>query len=1166
MYLSKLEIFGFKSFATKTVVPLRPGITSIVGPNGCGKTNIVDAIRWVLGEQRTSMLRTEKMQDIIFNGSKNRKRLNYAEVSLTLHNNKGILPVEYTDVVITRRLYRDGDSEYLLNKNVVRLKDINDLFMDTGMGPDAYSVIELKMVDDLLSEDPVERRKLFEEAAGITKYKSQRKATLRKLDATKIDLLRVFDIISEVEKNVRSLNYQLGKFKRYQKEKDLLVEGEVRLARFQYHNILNQIVPLSERLQKEKLQRDDAASQIKMDEALHERLEKSLDALDQEIKECENKIEERAQRLISAKERQVTAHQRSQSEATAIEKAKQRIGSAQERFSALDAQEKLYGEELVEAEASFNSVKNNYDGVKTSLDKAEEELNEKQDSLSSLEHERATFIEKISQLSAEKQKMVAHIEAIENSSEARLKEKDELEVAVKENSKTLQEANRRKKQLITDRTLSDDKISGLTEKIEKKKINSQQLDNAESKQIAELSLVKSKISMLETLIEGRGGQSDGVLNLFENGGKIKGMLGSVADLLEVEKNYRAPIEQALGAISDYVVVDTLENARAVAEWVAEAKKGSVTFLALGSLKSTNGLGNVGSEYVQASSVVSSVHEGLVPGLFGDLLITEKMNGSIDYPKGYRIVDKDGFMYDGAGLLKSGGHESDFSSKIGRNEIKAELKEKLSEIEEELSEVQKEKESNKISLETDKNSLNELLLKEREILTEDARLAGNVAGLDAELRRMNERLSRMNAEGSDDEKVQKLEADANEFQVKIDSIEQSQSGFMQKYEKLSEKMKFASKKKDEASAAHQEATISLMADERNLEALRFRISGITETRSETEDRIKSSFEEIERSKNMIESLKSELTESIDEITGLEEERKTLFEERDTHLDKKEKMRLERNELDRELRERRRQKDRVAESSNEMELRLTEFKMESERILNYISNTYGTDISEAPDGEPIDEAEEAGRLERLRKKIEGMGPVNMAVEDEYNSESERLEFLVKQRDDLTSAEKILLSTMKQIDDTARIQFLEAFEKIRDNFHRTFSMYFEGGEADLSLQENEDPLEAKIEIYARPPGKRNQALKQLSGGEKALTAIALLFAIYLVKPSPFCILDEVDAPLDDANIKRFSTVLSKFAEDTQFIVVTHNKDTMKSAGTLYGVTMEEVGVSKIVSVNLN
>jgi len=1166
MYLSKLDIFGFKSFATKTVVPLKPGITSIVGPNGCGKTNIVDAIRWVLGEQRTSTLRTEKMQDIIFNGSKNRKQLNYAEVSLTLHDNKGILPVEYTDVVITRRLYRDGDSEYLLNKNAVRLKDINNLFMDTGMGPDAYSVIELKMVDNLLSEDPVERRKLFEEAAGITKYKSQRKATLRKLEATKIDLLRVYDIISEVEKNVRSLKYQLGKFKRYQKEKDQLVEVEVRLARFQYHSILTHIIPLTERLQKEKLQRDDAASQIKMDEALHERLEKSLDALDQEIKECENKIEERAQHLISAKEKQVTAQQRSQFEAGAIENAKLRIDSAQERFSALDAQEKLYGEQLIEAEASFNSVKNNYESVKSFLDTAESELKAKKESLTSLEYERATFVDKLSQLSAEKQKILAYSEAIENSGEARLKEKDELEAAVKANRKTLQEANRKKKQFITNRTLSDDKISEHTEMIENKKREIQQLDKVESEQITELNLIKTRISMLEVLIEGRGGQSDGILNLFENGGEIKGLLGSVAELLEVEKAYRVPIEQALGAVSDYVVVDTLENARAVAEWVAEAKKGSVTFLALGSFKPTNSLGNAGSGYIQASSVVNSVHDGLVPGLFGDLLITEKMNGRIDYPKGYRIVDKEGFMYDGAGLLKSGGHDSDFSNKIGRNELKAELNENLSEIEEEMSNILKERESLKTSLDSEMKVLKELLAKEREILTEDARLTGIISGLDAELRRVNDRLSSMNAEGSDDEKLRKLEAEANAVHEKINSIEQSQSGFMQKYEELSEKMSFASKKKDEASAAHQEATISLMADERNLEALRFRIAGIIETRSETETRIKASYEEIERSKMTIESLKSELKRSVNEIIGLEEERKTLFEERDTHLDRKEEMRLERNELDRELRERRTRKDQVAESTSEMQLRLTEFKMESERIFNYISNTFGTDISEVPDGEPINEAEEAGKLERLRKKIEGMGPVNMAVEDEYNSESERLEFLIKQRDDLTSAEKTLLSTMKKIDDSARIQFLEAFEKIRDNFHRTFSMYFEGGEADLILEENEDPLEAKIEIYARPPGKRNQALKQLSGGEKALTAISLLFAIYLVKPSPFCILDEVDAPLDDANIRRFSKVLGKFAEDTQFIVVTHNKDTMKSAGTLYGVTMEEVGVSKIVAVKLN
>jgi len=378
-----------------------------VGPNGCGKTNIVDAIRWVLGEQRSNMLRTEKMQDVIFNGSKGRKPLGFAEVSLTLHNNRGILPIEYTDIMITRRLFRDGESEYLINKNLVRLKDINDLFVDTGMGPDAYSVIELKMVDSLLSEDPVERRKMFEEAAGITKYKNQRRVTIRKLEATKTDLLRVFDIISEVEKNVRSLKYQLNKFKRYKQEKDILIESEIRLARFQYHAILQKMAPLTEKLQTQKLQRDDAASQIEMDEALHRQIEKKIEELDRDIEACEIKVEKHAQLLIDSKERQGYAKQKIVSEQKAIENAEHRIETASVRLDALGDQEKMFSEQLEQSQGSLKRQSEQHGKIQLKLDSAIEQLKLKQNYQRELEHERAVHIENIGKLNSEKQKYIA---------------------------------------------------------------------------------------------------------------------------------------------------------------------------------------------------------------------------------------------------------------------------------------------------------------------------------------------------------------------------------------------------------------------------------------------------------------------------------------------------------------------------------------------------------------------------------------------------------------------------------------------------------------------------------------------------------------------------------------------------------------------------------------
>ena len=471
-----------------------------------------------------------------------------------------------------------------------------------------------------------------------------------------------------------------------------------------------------------------------------------------------------------------------------------------------------------------------------------------------------------------------------------------------------------------------------------------------------------------------------------------------------------------------------------------------------------------------------------------------------------------------------------------------------------------------SLETEKSKINSLQLREREILSEDAGLAGSIKGIEFEINRVNERLKQMADEGSDKENINNMRDSIADKQTGLDLLEKRQSGFLERYEELMAEVNKASDAKDGASKDYQEATISFVADERNLEALNFRLTGIKETRNDTRSRIKDSEEEIDRSARHIESLQKDDEESSRKIGELEQEREKLLSKRDSFNIQKDEFRAEKAEIDKELREKRKQKDIVAESTNEMELRLTELKMESERIFINITQSYNKDISTPPEGEPINEAEEIENLERLKNRIENMGPVNMAVEDEFNSESERLEFLIKQRDDLTAAEKSLMTTMKQIDDSARKKFMDGFEKIRENFERTFSMYFEGGEANLTLKEDEDPLEATIEITARPPGKRNQALKQLSGGEKALTAIALLFAIYLVKPSPFCILDEIDAPLDDANIRRFSSVLEKFAEDTQFIVVTHNKDTMKSAGTLYGVTMEEVGVSKVVSAKLN
>ena len=1169
MYISELNLQGFKSFAHKTKVSFDSGITSIVGPNGCGKSNIVDALRWVLGEQRPSLLRSSAMSNVIFNGTAKKKALGMAEVSLTFVNDKGILPIEYSEVTITRRLFRSGDSEYLINNTSCRLKDIMELFMDTGMGSDAYSVIELKMVEEILNDKNNDRRRLFEEAAGVTRYKDQRKKTLRKLEETKKDLQRVDDLLIELRKKARSLEIQAEKAEKAKVYKDELEGLDKALTLHDFNKIQEELKPLQERIanaEKEKKEISKNADELESsDEKFRAQLiekERQQGDAQRQVSQLYNAIREADTNIRITKEKienekkviteyskdieqgerdlkelmDLLANSRSKLESfdEDLEKSEQALEESKKKYSQIQQQYNRERHELYEVEVQLSATNNELNKLENQRIKIESRLENTEGDLERINEEIVDLNDEIDSLNSEQS-------SIEGKLEKLVEERDEFE-----------------KELETAR----EKREGFADKQNEIKDELRSLHSNHSSLLNEVRLLNDLANSNEAF-------PNSVKYLLENHRFDFKEMTTVAEVFNTDEKHAIALESVLGGALNFVILPTLDEAKRAAEALKKANKGRATFIPLDKLSATYDVVDGGLfDHVKTKPQYSALKQLLL----GNVLVFDTVE---DAYKGLKKTNAIGVTYDGEVINRNRFFKS--GSKNKNTGVRVGLQDKVDRLEKEkagvLKEIDKLSEYLKQIVEKyEKLDIGKLSagLKEKE--QEVRRLEQQQHSLSSKVQVYQKNITELvnrkdylkSSEGTAQEELDSMQPKQKELQKKMKELDGEQNKKKELLESLEEERAIAQGRYNDAQLKHQDLKNKVDNHERDVKRAE---TGIDSVQSRIENRTKlteQSKKNIEESTSYIEKLEKELSSN-----------KELKTEADEALQKAEeaaaKQRGQINEIEKNLREVRRQKELNMELVHHLSMAKEKMEMQVQGLSDHIWETYGIlmkqiEGAEMPKDKTPDEVKQ--RIGWLRQKLNSIGDVNPLAIEEYKEEKERLDFYEEQIEDLDKAEKQLLETIEEINTTATERFNETFEEIRVNFQKVFkTLFFEDDYCDLLIEEDvEDPLEARIEIKAQPRGKRPSGISQLSGGEKTLTAIALLFAIYLVKPSPFCVLDEVDAPLDDANIERFAKMIKNFSEETQFIIITHNKKTMSKAEMMYGVTMPETGVSRLVGVKMD
>lgn len=1177
MYLSKLEIIGFKSFAQKVNLTFDSGISAIVGPNGCGKTNIVDAIRWVLGEQRYSALRSEKMEDVIFNGTKNRKPLGMAEASLVIENNKGILPSEYSQVTVGRRVYRSGESEYLLNKTPCRLKDILDLFMDTGMGADAYSVIELKMVETILSDRTDERRRLFEEAAGVTKYKHRRKAAYRKLESVQADLVRVNDIVSEVQKAVNSLERQAKRAEQYNELKNKLRVLEVDVMEREYAQLVGRLVPLEERLAQMTTSREKIDVDLSQEEARFEELRASMTEVEKRLAEAQRDASVQLEKITRIEQRNLVAAER-------VSALRNNIVRYERERGELQREELRLKELVVSLEQKVTEIGMQQSDVGDALERSQRVLAEAGKLLDAKEAELAhlggrtmALVQSIAELEREQDRKKARVENLHGRISRAEEENREYEVELARLAAEIEDLSAQDKQLR--RSFTGEEMKYYEAEKKKKALNEklQEVQRQEMDLQAEIQRLRTRMDFLQSLVESREGFSESIrfLSASDKWKKPSEHL-TVADAVHADERFAAAVESALGEFANLVIVRTPEELDHGIALLREEQKGKATFVALDRVPAVNSRCALPDEpgvlgWALDVARFDAAYEPLFRFLLDRVLVVENAQSARSVAaqySGIRCVTLEGETVSGAGLVRGGSRRFDEGGVIGKqNQITA-MQRDIAALTATLGSLREERE--RIAAQHDAIHLKTFTDSVKDVEKEMNGVEMRIAQLEFERKRANDAIAK------NVEEIEALRTEAQELQALIatetpdlDRMQQEKSAVERAVGAATQERNAREAAVEKESSAVKELEISAVQLQGARENTENELTRSKEAILAAAAAIEKRQQDILHAEQEINATNTSVEENAGELAGLREElsrleaRKTAVEQENIHL------RDEMHRIQLRIKDERRSHDDTLKVVHELELKIAELKGKIEHLKERAFSEFELqlELKMYPEDEFVDFAALRDEIQRFREKIKSLGNINFAAFEEYTQEKERFEFLSTQRNDLIEAEKTLLATIEEINTTAQNKFMETFEKIRQNFIETFKSLFDpGDECDLKLEEGVDPLEAGIDIIAKPRGKRPTSIHLLSGGEKTLTATALLFAIYLVKPSPFCILDEVDAPLDDANIDRFTRIIRKFSDNTQFIVVTHNKRTMEAANALYGVTMEEEGVSKLVTVRFH
>ena len=1180
MYLKRLEMQGFKSFADKTTLEFMPGITSVIGPNGSGKSNIVDCIKWILGEQSMKELRGGKSSDIIFAGTQSRKSLGYAEASLIFDNSDGALPIEYTEVTVTRKIYRSGETGYYINKVPCRLKDILELFMDTGIGRDGYSIIGQGKIDQILSNKSEDRRNVFEEAAGIVKYKTRKEESEKKLEHTKLNLLRINDILTEIEGNLEPLKQQADKARKFLDLKQELKNIEVGLFVYNIEKYKKDIEKVSEDI-------EIMTSNCNLEEGKLEKLKILKEELKENIDEITNKIESMQNIGFESQKKQ--------------EQLNSDINVYKSKIENNEQNEKRYLDEIEELKRKINTSEEEINlkldkktNLKQNKERFEKELEEKQNELNTI---LATFSEKELKIEEAKRKLEANtdkkyeLEADINAQNANINniekrdkqidseisnnisDKDRAKFDKEDIQKEYYEAQKSKTQV-------EDELSNVRKNKQEKENKIKEYDIKINNLTQELQLKQSKHKFLVETENEKEGYIRSVKSLLKDCQNIKelgkGMNGALAELIEVPDEYQTAIEMTLGASLQNIVTEKEQDAKRLIEHLRKNNLGRASFLPLTSVKGkkldnikgkSNGFIGIASDLIN----FNKKYEPIILSLLGRTVIVENMDTAIDLAKkngySFRIVTLEGDLINPSGAMAGGSVAKKTVNILGRSKEIEKLASQIKKIIEEIESLKKSKQEILDGSE-------EIFRKEKELedKLKEAEIKYNV-----ELQKqqsIDQYISKI------DNTIQKLKNEKETLKIEKDEtlkIINTNNESVKKIEELNLELqdlinKFADSNKDT-----QKRVDDLNFDITNL---KISVSSFDESENSIEEITKMMKQEIENGKNsieiknkQIENLKKEsieLNSKIEESLSKIEEIKNEVENSSSNIEKLKQDRIKANERLTQKENEQAEEFKIIEDLKAQLVKLDVKKNKLDEDLNTQVDALWEEYELTPNAtgeyqKPENVSLTQKRVNNLHADIRDLGSINVNSIDEYNTLKNRYDFMCEQRLDLENTMAKLNKMIADITITMKEQFKEKFEVINQNFGEVFSELFGGGKATISLEDENNVLECGININVQPPGKKLQNMLLLSGGERAFTAIALLFAILKMNPAPFCVLDEIEAALDDVNVYRYAEFLKKFSMDTQFLLITHRKGTMEAADTVYGVTMEEHGISKLLSIKL-
>ncbi len=1181
MYLKRLEMYGFKSFADKTVLEFMPGITTVIGPNGSGKSNISDCIRWILGEQSMKSLRGAKSEDIIFAGTQNRKSLGFAEGSIVIDNSDGKLPIEYNEVIVTRKIYRSGESGYFINKTPCRLKDILELFMDTGIGKDGYSIIGQGKIDEILSNKSEDRRKIFEEAAGIVKYRSRKEESEKKLEQTKVNLLRINDIVSEIESNIGPLKNQSEKARKFLDLREELKGIEVGLFLYNIEDYKNKIKELKENIdifETQKIKEEEKNNNLQFEK---EELKKKIDELLEQIEKTQNLGFESEKRK---------------------EQFNSEIGIANERIANNQENDVRYEKEIEELEIKNKELeeeKQNKINKKTNLlnnkEKFDKELKEKE---AELEKYSKTLSEKELEIESKKHIVESNVDkkydlvGIINTEKANYENLEKREKTLKsEKQDTISELDKV-------RTEKDDiskgfyeiqksrneilgKIAEINDKKEESSIKIKEFEFDINNLQSEYRMKESRYKFLVETEKEKEGYARSVKSLLEGIEKSpalkKGVNGVLANLISVNEKYETAIEMALGASIQNVVTDTEEEAKKLVNYLRENKLGRASFLPITSVKGNklakldksgiNGVIGIASDLVE----MNSKYDGILQNLLGRTVIVENIDSAVALAKknnySFKIVTLEGDVINPSGAISGGSVQKKTVSLLGRGKEIKSLEKELKNIQAKIEKLQKEESDYKESIseilktfDEEQKKLQEIEITyatenqkheniKLEILKQEAKLDKIKRDLE-ELE--NEKTECLKKQKLSEEQMYSIEEENNSLNLIIEEFTNTNKDNQKYIDDLNfdiTNLKISVSSFDESETSIDEMVERINTDiQNNINSINNKKNlraQIVETNNELQEKILDI-------KKQISELEKDVSDSSEKVENLKKDR--TF--------KNEKM----IKIESEIEEQSSKIEDIKNQLSKLDVKNSKIELELNQVVNKMWEEYELTPNNTGEIKKVENPTEVQRkVNELRAQIKDLGSVNIDSINEYKEIKERYDFMSEQRLDLEEASNKLKKVINEMTNTMKEQFSVQFKVINKNFGEVFKELFGGGKAELILGDENNILECGIEIAVQPPGKKLQNMMLLSGGEKAFTAIALLFAILKINPAPFCVLDEIEAALDDVNVYRFAEYLKKFVSTTQFLVITHRKGTMEAADTVYGITMEEKGISKLLSMKL-